>query len=98
MKIIAVCGSMKFRDEMMRLSEKLELEGNCVLTPIFPVGPNKKVYTKEEEAILDQAHKERIKLSDSIFVVNVNNYIGSSTKSEIEFAKSLGKKIFYYVD
>ena len=31
-------------------------------------------------------------------VVNVNNYIGSSTKNEIEFAKSLNKEIIYYTD
>ena len=43
-------------------------------------------------------HKERIKLSDAILVVNVNDYIGSSTKSEIEFAKSLNKEIIYYTD
>lgn len=89
---------MKFRDEMMKISEKLELEGNCILTPIFPVGVHKKSYTKEEEAILDAAHKERIKLSDAIYVVNINNCIGNSTSSEIEFAKSLGKEIFYYTE
>ena len=43
-------------------------------------------------------HKEKIKISDAILVVNVNNYIGSSTKSEIEYAKSLGKEIIYYTD
>lgn len=88
---------MRFKNKMMEISEKLELEGNCILTPIFSVNPDKKLYTKDEEEILDKAHKARIKLSDAIFVVNVNNYIGSSTKSEIEFAKSLGKEIIYYM-
>lgn len=48
--------------------------------------------------MLDKMHKERIKLADSILVVNVNDYIGSSTKSEIEFTKSLNKEILYYTD
>ncbi len=48
--------------------------------------------------MLDKMHKERIKLSDAILVVNVNNYIGDSTKSEIEYAKSLNKEIIYYTD
>ena len=48
--------------------------------------------------MLDKMHKEKIKLSDAILVVNVNNYIGSSTKSEIEFAKKLNKEIIYYTD
>ena len=32
------------------------------------------------------------------FVVNVNNYIGESTKNEIKYAKKLGKIIVYLVD
>ena len=48
--------------------------------------------------MLDKMHKEKIKLSDAILVVNVNDYIGNSTKSEIEYAKSLNKEILYYTD
>ena len=48
--------------------------------------------------MLGKMHKEKIKLSDAILVVNVNSYIGKSTKSEIEFAESLNKEIVYYTD
>ena len=48
--------------------------------------------------MLSQMHKEKIKISDAILVVNVNNYIGASTQNEIEFAKSLNKEIIYYTD
>ena len=90
MKIITVCGSMKFINEMMDIAEKLELEGNCLLMPLFNSNrPNKDSYTEEEGKILDQMHKERIKLADAIIVVNKDNYIGSSTSKEIEFVKSL---------
>ena len=34
-------------------------------------------------------------MSDEIFVINVDGYIGDSTKSEIEYAKKTGKKIKY---
>lgn len=99
MKIITICGSMKFVREMMEISEKVELQGNVVLMPIYnPSRPNKEAFTTEEILILDKMHRERIKLSDSILVVNVEDYIGSSTKSEIEFAKSLNKEIIYYTD
>ena len=47
--------------------------------------------------MIDKMHKEKIKLSDAILVVNVDGYIGNSTKSEIEYAKSLNKEIIYYV-
>lgn len=48
--------------------------------------------------MLDKMHKERIKLADAILVVNVDNYIGKSTRSEIEYAESLNKEIIYYTD
>ena len=98
MKIITVCGSLRFRDEIMKVAEKMELEGNCVLTPIFQINSSKDSYTDEEITILGEMHKEKIKMSDAILVVNVNNYIGNSTASEIEFAKSLNKEIIYYTD
>ena len=99
MKIITICGSMKFVREMMEISERVELQGNVELMPIYnPSRPNKESFTSEEVLILDKMHRERIKLSDAILVVNVNGYIGSSTKNEIEYAKSLNKEVIYYTD
>lgn len=99
MKIITVCGSLRFVKEMMEITEKMELQGNCMLVPIYnPNKSSKDDFTEEEALILDKMHKERIKLSDAILIVNVNGYIGSSTKSEIDFAKSLNKEIIYYTD
>lgn len=96
MKIITICGSLKFKQEMIKISEEMELKGNCVLPVIYPTKEDKDAYTEEEHKMLDKMHKEKIKLSDAILVVDVNGYIGSSTKSEIEFAKELGKEIIYY--
>jgi len=45
--------------------------------------------------MLDEMHKRKIDLSDEIFVINKNGYIGSSTSSEIEYATKLGKKVNY---
>ncbi len=98
MKIITVCGSLRFKKEIMEISEKMELRGSCMLPPIYPTKPDKDAYTEDEALMLDKMHIEKIKLSDAILVVNVDNYIGSSTKSEIEFAKSLNKEIIYYTE
>lgn len=95
MKIITICGSLKFKNEMIEVAEKLELQENAVITPIYPTNSNKDAYTDEQVDILDKMHKEKIKISDAIYVVNVGGYIGTSTKSEIEYAKSLGKEILY---
>ncbi len=98
MKIITICGSLKFKDEMIRIAEKMELQGNCMIAPIYPTNPDKDAYTDEEADLLDKMQKEKIKISDAILVVNVDNYIGNSTKSEIEFAQALNKEIIYYTD
>ncbi len=98
MKVITVCGSLKFMKEIMAISERMELQGNCMIAPIYPTNPNKDAYTEDEAMMLDKMHQEKIRLSDAILVVNINNYIGKSTQGEIEFAKALGKEIIYYTD
>lgn len=98
MKIITVCGSLKFKNQIMKITEKMELQGNCMISPIYPTNIDKDSYSDKEILIIDKMHKEKIKISDAILVVNINGYIGNSTKSEIEYAKSLNKEIIYYTD
>ena len=50
--------------------------------------------TKTKE-ILDDMHKRKIHMAAEIYIINVGGYIGSSTKSEIEYAKATGKRIRY---
>ena len=97
MKIITLCVSLKFQKEMMIIAEKMALNGNCILTPVYPILENNEK-TDEQINMLKEAHFKRIELSDAILVVNVNNYIGESTSLEIEYAKKLGKEIMYYTE
>ena len=97
MKIITLCGSLKFKKEMMEIAEKMALLGNCILTPIYPIIENVK-RTEEQLVKLKEEHFKRIELSDAILVVNVNNYIGDSTSLEIEYAKKLEKEVIYYTE
>lgn len=97
MKVITICGSMRFKNEMMAIAEKLGLKGNCILTPIFPTD-EKAERTEEQLEKLKEGHFKKIELSDAIYVVNVNNYIGYSTNLEIEYAKKLGKEIMYFTE
>lgn len=97
MKIITMCGSLEFQKEMMKVAEKIALDGYCVLTPVCPVLEN--IERTEEQLIkLKEAHFKRIELLDAILVVDINNYIGNSTNLEIDYAKKLGKEIIYYTD
>lgn len=45
--------------------------------------------------MLDDMHKRKIDMADGIYVINVGGYIGDSTRSEIEYAKALGKSVDY---
>ena len=94
-KIITLCGSIKFKDEFMKVQEKLTLDGNIVLTPNFFNNIKKENIDEKTKKMLDEMHKQKIDMSDEIYVINVGGYIGESTKSEIEYAKEKGKRISY---
>lgn len=93
--VITLCGSIKFKEEFERIQEELTLAGNIVLTPNFFHSVKKEEINNETKKMLDEMHKQKIDMSDEIYVINVGEYIGESTKSEIEYAKTKNKKISY---
>ena len=93
-KIITLCGSTKFKDKFMEVQKDLTLKGNIVIS-VGAFGHSGDIFTEEQKIMLDDIHKRKIDMADEIFVINVGGYIGSSTKSEIEYAKSTNKKVNY---
>ena len=94
-KVITLCGSTKFRDDFYREQRRLSLEGNIVISVgVFGHQDGEEV-TDEQKVMLDDMHKRKIDMADEIFVINKNGYIGTSTKSEIEYATAHGKKVNY---
>lgn len=91
MKIITLCGSMRFKNEMINIAAELELNGDVVIQCIY-FSQNKKLSDFQLE-MLSKLHYKKIEISDAIYVVNVNGYIGESTNNEIEYARSLNKEI-----
>jgi hypothetical protein len=96
-EIVCICGSGRFLKEMHKVEERLTLEGKIVLM----IGVNTKDVARTEnlekyKPMLDELHLRKIDLSDAVLIVAVNNYIGESTKREIEYATSKNKKIEYY--
>lgn len=102
-KIVTLCGSTKFKKEFLRVQKDLTLKGNIVLSlGIFTQSDDKDIFENMDEEtlkntkeMLSDMHKRKIDLSDEIFVINVNGYIGESTKDEIDYAQNTGKKINY---
>lgn len=94
MAIVTICGSTRFKAEIEEARKRLTLAGAIVLGPEV-YGHSGDTITENQKRNLDVLHKEKIHMSDCIYVINKNGYIGESTKSEIEWAKWLGKKILY---
>ena len=46
MKIITVCGSLKFRNEIMKITEEMTLQGNCMLSIVYPTNSGKDTYLR----------------------------------------------------
>ena len=92
-KVITLCGSTKFKEDFLREQKRLTLEGNIVLSVVF-FDEDTTLSDGQKEMIGDM-HKRKIDLSDEIFVINKNGYMGESTKSEIDYAKKKNKAINY---
>ena len=94
--IITLCGSTRFYETFLEVNNKLTAKGYIVLS--IGVVKSKAVMLDksdpELETMLDALHREKILMSDSIFVIDKDDYIGESTKSEIEFTEKHGKRIY----
>ena len=90
--VITLCGSTKFKDEFLQVQKELTLKGNIVISVgLFGHSGDEEVWQEGTKEMLDDMHKRKIDMANEIFVINKNGYIGSSTRSEIEYAKSNGK-------
>jgi hypothetical protein len=49
----------------------------------------------QQKIMLDEIHKRKIDMSDAIYVINKDGYIGSSTRSEIKYAEEHNKEIIF---
>ncbi len=93
MKTLTICGSMKFSSEMIDIAFKLEtIYGYNILQPVY----GEKEFTKKEIENIVRSHYKKIDISDGIYVVDINGYIGNSVKEEIEYAKNRNKEIVYH--
>lgn len=95
-KIITLCGSTKFKEAFLKAQKDLTLQGNIVISVgLFGHSGDNEVWTNDTKEMLDDMHKRKIDMADEIFVINVDGYIGTSTRSEIEYAISTGKSVKY---
>ena len=94
--VITLCGSTRFKDAFIEAQKRLTLEGNIVISVgLFGHSGDNEVWTEGTKQMLDDMHKRKIDMADSIYVINGGGYIGESTRTEIEYAIKNGKKVEY---
>jgi hypothetical protein len=96
-KIVCLCGSTRFKDEFIKATRDETLAGKIVLSVGLFGHIEGLDMDGETKKMLDELHKRKIDLADEVMVLNVNGYIGTSTRSEIDYANSFGKPIRYLV-
>ena len=102
-KVVVLCGSSKFVDLMAVCAWLIERDENAItmglhLLPQWYAG-NIPDHLAEYEGVADQMdklHLRKIDLANEVFVVNYDDYIGSSTRGEIFYTLAQGKKIRWW--
>ena len=94
MKRIVLCGSKKFKDEVLRIGKELQTKGYEVIVPKeFLVDMNKKEHSMLH---FNEISNEK---TDAILIVNENkgeieNYIGPNSFAEVAMGFYFGKKVY----
>ncbi len=100
--IITLCGSTRFKEEFEEVNRTLELNDWVVLTVASYYHSENDTslrrWIERNKRQLDRLHLAKIELSQAIVVIDVDGYIGRSTRAEIRHAKELEKPIYYYSD
>lgn len=97
--IVCLCGSTRFYETFQKANYEETMAGRIVLTVGFYPHSQEQAHgqevgcTPEQKAMLDELHKRKIDLADEILVLNVDGYVGNSTRSEILYAHAHNKRI-----
>lgn len=95
--VVCLCGSGRFRDAFEQAEFDETLAGKIVLT----IGCNchdvaRSEQLKQHKPMLDQLHLRKIDLADEVLILNVGGYIGESTRRELDYARTHGKRVRFW--
>jgi len=109
---IAICGSMTFSKEMVKIADKLKQNNHEVILPRYAEKYASMILTSEisHESVKNKISHDlirdyfnKIKNSDAVLIVNldkngIKNYIGGNSFLEMGFAHVLNKSVFLLND
>lgn len=98
--IVCLCGSTQFGAAFHDANLRETLAGRIVLTIGCDMRADAEIFAgiSEDElnAIkrgLDALHFRKIDLADEVLILNVNGYVGESTRRELQYARHLNKRV-----
>ena len=94
-KIVCLCGSTKFKEAFEKANREETSKGNIVLTVAMFGHLEGLDMNSEVIKTFNDVHFDKILLSDEVLILNVNGYIGESTRNELNYAIENGKTIRY---
>lgn len=104
-KRITICGSTRFIELMAACSWQLQkMEDAIVHAPILLPGwypnvqPDHMAEHEEMREKFDKLHIEKIDMSQEVFVVNFDNYVGLSTRNEVIYSIQNGKVVRWFTE
>ncbi len=100
--IVCLCGSTRFGEAFREANLRETVAGRIVLSIGCDMRSDADVFGHLTEAellemkvMLDWLHRRKLDLADEVLILNVGGYIGTSTRGELEYARSLGKRVRY---
>lgn len=94
--VVAICGSTRFMAEMAEAelretaAKRIVVKPGCDLKHPHPLWADP-AQAERLKADLDELHRAKIRLADEVLVVG--DYIGDSTRSEVRYARAVGKPV-----
>lgn len=103
--IVCLCGSTRFGEAFKEASLKETLADKIVLSIGCNMRSDQEIFghlppdeLAKIKARLDDLHLRKIDLADEVLILNVGDYIGDSTRRELEYARQHGKTIRFLED
>jgi hypothetical protein len=90
-------GSTRFKAAWEKAATHETLKGNIVLQAAIYPHSDRIALTHAQKELLEELQLAKIDISDEVMVINVNGYIGESTRAEILYAMKKGLPIRYLI-
>lgn len=91
-KIVTICANREFKNEIEELQQDLTVQGYFVfIDGVYSLDD----LLPEEINQLVETHKDKILISDIVYVINKDNKVDETTQKEIDYAIEHNKKIIY---